>query len=190
VQRNRNERVGFGEDFTPGAADPAAHHRREVEPVPIFEGMHQDARYLVEAHRGAGAVVGRRISDGFHGQDAGAGVIDEGNAKPLAIGSGDEGKLRPAGRTEPLAFHRLAADRAQARQSDIEGCAQQRADLVRGACQPGRGNRRRNFPRRIPHNATLPLRAGIVIGFALIRRSPRHLPVWKSWPHRPHRRAR
>ena len=68
--------------------------------------------------------------------------------------------------------------------------AQQRADLVRGACQPGRGNRRRNFPRRIPHDATLPLRAGIVIGFALIRRSLRRLPVWKSWPNRRHRRAR
>jgi hypothetical protein len=181
---------GLGEDFTPGAADPAAHHRREVEPVAIFESMHQGARYLVEAHGGAGSAVGRRISDCFHGQDARAGVIDEGNAEPLAIGPRNEGKLRPTGRAQPVAFHRFAADRAQARQSDIEGRAQQRTDFFRGVCEPGRGNRCWNFPRRIPHNATLPLRAGIVIGFALIRRSPRHLPIWKSWPNRQHRQAR
>jgi hypothetical protein len=186
----RNESVSLGQEFAPGAADPAAHHRCKIEPVAIFEGMHQGPRYLVEAHRGARIVIGRRIGDRFHGQDAGAGIIDEGNAKPFAIGPGDEGQLRPASRTEPLAFHGLTADRAQARQGDVESAAQQRPHLVRDACEPRRGNRRWNFPRRIPHDATLPVRAGIVMSFALTRRSLRRLPVWKSCPNRRHRRAR
>ncbi len=50
----------------------------------MFKGMHQSARNFVEAHRGAGAMVGR-IGDRFHGQDARTQVIDEGNAEPPAI---------------------------------------------------------------------------------------------------------
>ena len=49
--------------------------------------MDQGAGNLVEAHRGAGAIISRRVGDGFHGQDARTRVIDEGNAEPLAIGS-------------------------------------------------------------------------------------------------------
>jgi hypothetical protein len=57
--------------------DPAPQHLRKVEPVAIFESVHQRPRNFVEAHGGAGAVAGRRIGDRFHGQDAGFGVIHE-----------------------------------------------------------------------------------------------------------------
>ena len=98
MQRHRHQRVGLGQQLAAGLADPASHHRRQIEPIAIFERMDQGARNLVETHRGAGAVIGRRVGDGFHGQDARTRVIDEGNAEPLAIGPGDEREFRPARR--------------------------------------------------------------------------------------------
>jgi len=184
VQRSWNNSIGLSQNFMPGAADPAAHHGRKIKPVTIFESMHQGARDLIKAHGSARAVVGRRIGDCFHGRDARAGIIDKGNADPLTTGPSDEGQLRPAGCTEPLAFHRLAADRAQPRQGDIECRAQRRTNCIDGVFEPGRGNGRPNFPRRIRHAGTLPLRANFVMGFALTDLLLRRLPVSKSWPNR------
>ena len=130
----------------PAWREPAPHHRREVEPVAIFEPMHQRPRNVVEAHGGAGTLVGRRVGDRFHGQDAGTGIVDEGNAEPFAIRPGDEGELRPAGRTEPFALDRLAADRAQPRQGEIERGAQHRAGGFRGALEPRKGSDARPAP--------------------------------------------
>ncbi len=72
------QRVGVGEQLAAGARHPAAHHRREIEPVAVFEGMHQRAGDVVVAHRGAGAVIGRRIGDRLHRQQAGAGIVGKG----------------------------------------------------------------------------------------------------------------
>ena len=55
---------------------------------------------VVVAHRRAGALVGRRIGDRLHRQDAGAGIVGERNAEPRTIGRRDEGELAPAGRAE------------------------------------------------------------------------------------------
>ena len=112
-------------------------------------------------------MVGRRIGDRFHGQDARTRIIDEWNAEPLAIGPGDEGELRPARRTEPFAFDRLAASRAQPRQSEIERGAQQRADGAGGALEPRRGSDARQFPEHVSHGATLSPRNRLVIAPAL-----------------------
>ena len=60
MQRHRQQRVGVGQQLAAGARHPAAHHRRQIEPVAIFEGQHQRARDVVIAHRGARAVIGRR----------------------------------------------------------------------------------------------------------------------------------
>ncbi len=98
MQRHRDQRVGFGENFASRLADPASHHRRNVELVAIFEGMNERPRNLVEAHGGASALIGRRVGDRCHRQDARTRVIGERNAKTLAIGTGDEGELRPARR--------------------------------------------------------------------------------------------
>ena len=124
MQRHRDERIGLGEEFTSRLAEPAAHHRREIKPVTIFEGMDQSARNLIEAHRGAGAMVGGRIGNGFHRQNAWPGIVYKWSTKPLAKGPGDEGQLRPARRTQAAALDRFAAGRAERRQSEIEHAAQ------------------------------------------------------------------
>jgi hypothetical protein len=43
MQRHRHQRVGFGQKLAAGLADPASHHRRQVQPVAIFERMDQGA---------------------------------------------------------------------------------------------------------------------------------------------------
>ncbi len=43
MQRHRHQRVGLGEQFAAGARHPAAHHRRKIEPVAVFEA-HAPAR--------------------------------------------------------------------------------------------------------------------------------------------------
>ena len=96
MQRHRDRRVGVGEDFTPGLADPAAHHWCKVKPIAIFERVHQRPRNFIKAHRGASAVIARRIGNRLHRQDAGSGVVDERRAESLAIRSRDEGQFRPA----------------------------------------------------------------------------------------------
>ena len=116
MQRHRNQRVRLGKKFAAGLTDPAAHHWCKVKPIAIFERVHQGPRNLVETHRGASAVISRGIGDRLHRQDARSGVVDEGRAEPLAIGSRDERQFRPARRTEAAAFDRLAAGRAEWRQ--------------------------------------------------------------------------
>jgi len=96
------------------------HHRCEVEPVAIFEAVDQRPRNIVEAHGGAGAMIGRRVGNRFHGQDARPGIIHERNAEALAIGAADEGQLRPAGRAQAAPHDRFAASRAKRRQGEIE----------------------------------------------------------------------
>jgi hypothetical protein len=159
VQRHRHERVGFGKELAAGVADPASHHRREIEAVAVFEGMHQGTRNLTEAHRRAGAIVGRRVDDRLHPQDARPRIVDERHAEPLAIGPPDERKLRPARRTKSRPGDRLAAGGAQPRQSKIEARAQRGAHRVGGAPEPCRGNRAGEFP----HAATLAPRNALVI---------------------------
>jgi hypothetical protein len=66
MQRHRDERVGLGKELASGEREPASHHRREIEPVAIFERVDQRAGNFVEAHRGAGALIGRRMGYRFH----------------------------------------------------------------------------------------------------------------------------
>ena len=121
MQRHRHQGVGFAEDLAPGPRHPLAHGGGEVEPVAIFERMHEVAGDIVEAHRGAGAPIGGRIGDRLHGENAGAGIIGERNPEAFAIGRGDERDLGPARRAQPAAAaDRLAACRAQRRQGGIE----------------------------------------------------------------------
>src|SRR5262249_41266548 len=63
--------------------------------------MDELARDIVVAHRRAGTVVGRRIGDRFHRQEARPAIEGERNAEPLAIGRRDERELGPARRTQP-----------------------------------------------------------------------------------------
>jgi hypothetical protein len=125
--------------------------------------MDKRARNVVETHRGARAMIGRRIGDRFHRQNARAGIVGEGNAEPLAIGPGDEREFRPAGRTEAASLDRFAAGRAQRRQSKIERRARQRAHRIRSASDAqGQSNAHRHR-----HAAMLARRDEIVIAGAL-----------------------
>ena len=141
MQRHRQQRVGVGEQFAAGARHPAPHHRRQIEPVAVFEGQHQRAGDVVIAHRGARAVIGRRIGDRLHRQQAGAGIVGERDAEPRAIRRLDQRQFRPAGRAQADAVaERLAAGRAQRRQRHVEGKAQRgaqiRREIARGARAP------------------------------------------------------
>ena len=147
MQRHRHDGVGLGEELAAGIRHPAAHGGREVEPVAVFEGVHELARDVVVAHRRAGAPVGRRIGDRLHRQHAGAGIERERDAEPLAIGRRDERELRPAGRAQALAADRLAAGRAELRQRHVDGKPEGRAQARRQAGRSGPVERRWRGPR-------------------------------------------
>ena len=66
MQRDRHQRVGLGGELAAGTGHPLAHGGGEVQPVAIFQGMHEVAGDVVETHRGAGAAIGRRIGDRLH----------------------------------------------------------------------------------------------------------------------------
>ena len=108
----------------------AAHHWCEVEPVAIFESMHERSRNLIEPHRGAGTIVSGRIGNGFHRQYARAGIVDEGRAEAFTIGPRDEGQLRPARWTQTAALDWLTARSAKRRQSEIEHATQSRSSGI------------------------------------------------------------
>ena len=140
VQRHRHERIGIAQELLACTCHPAPDHRREIHPVAVFERVDQRARDIVVAHRGAGALIGRRFGDRLHRQDAGAGVIRKGNAETRAVRRCDEGELAPAGGAEAAVGHQIAAGRAERRQRHVEasagtsraGCRQ----CVRGAIAP------------------------------------------------------
>jgi hypothetical protein len=142
-------------------ADPAAEHRRQIEPVAIFERVHQGARNLVKARRGAGAVIGRRVGDRLHRQDARTGIVDERHAEPLAIGPPDEGELRPARRTKSRPVNRLAAGGAQPRQNEIEAGLERGAHRLRGALEP----QLRDGGGEFPHAGTLAPYGALIMGW-------------------------
>ena len=148
VQRHRHQRVGLAQERAPGIRHPAAHGGREVEPVAVFERMHQRARDLVVAHRGAGAVIGRRIGNRFHRQDAGTGIVGERDAEPLAVGRGDERQLGPAGGAQPGVADRLAAGGAKLRQRDVDDQAERRAQRAGDPAKPARCAGNATKPRR------------------------------------------
>ena len=120
VQRHRDQHVGLAEQFAAGPRHPAAHRGREIGAVLVFQRMHQRARDVVIAHRGAGARIGRRIGDRLHRQQIRSGIVDEGNAEPRAIGRRDERQFGPALRADAFAGDRFAAGDAQRRQRDVE----------------------------------------------------------------------
>ena len=120
MQRHRHQRVGAFKQLAAGARHPLAGGRREVEPVAVFQRMHQCARDLVVAHRSARPVVCRRIGDRLHGENARAGVVHERDAEPLAIGRCDQRQLGPARGAQAAAADQLAAGRTERRQRHVE----------------------------------------------------------------------
>ena len=120
MQGNRHQHVGLVEQFMPSARHPAAHGRRQIGAVLVFQCVHQRARHVVIAHRSAGALIGRRIGDRLHRQQFGTGIVDKGNAEPRAEWRRDEREFCPARRTNAFAIDRLAAGHAQRRQRDVE----------------------------------------------------------------------
>ena len=128
VQRHRHDGVGVGEQLAPGIRHPASHGRGEIEPVAVFQGMDELARDVVVAHGGARAMIGRRIGDRLHRQQARPAVERERNAEPLAIGRRDEGELatsrpRTDRRRRPARDRRrkAAAARCRARATGAQG---------------------------------------------------------------------
>jgi hypothetical protein len=54
MQRDRHERVRIAGEFPAGLGHPAAYHGREIDPVAVFEAVHQLAGDIVVAHCRAG----------------------------------------------------------------------------------------------------------------------------------------
>jgi predicted amidophosphoribosyltransferase len=108
----------------------------------------------------AGALVCRRVGNRFHRQDARPRIVRERNAEPLAIGAGDEGQLRPAGRTKPAPLDWRAAGRAERRQSEIERGSQHGPRRGGGSLDAFR----KFNARRHRHAATLARARALVIG--------------------------
>jgi hypothetical protein len=90
MQRHRQQRVGVAKQLAAGARHPLSHHGLQIEPVAVFERKHQRAGNVVIAHCGARTVIGRRIGDCLHRQQAGAGIVGEGDAEPRAVGRLDQ----------------------------------------------------------------------------------------------------
>ena len=120
VQRYRDQYIGLAEQFPARPRHPAAHGGGQIGAILVFQRVHQRARDVVIAHRGAGARIGRRIGYRFHRQQAGAGIVDKGNAEPGAKRRRDERQFRPAGGADAFAVDRFAAGDAQRRQRDVE----------------------------------------------------------------------
>ena len=122
MQRHRHERVGVGEQFAPGARHPAAHHRRKIEPVAIFE-VHAPAR----GRRRRSAPPrgpGHRPAD-WRSPPSTAGRGRDRKTKGMPSRAQYGGSISDSfdqqARTEPSAVaERLAAGRAQRRQRDVE----------------------------------------------------------------------
>ena len=134
VQRHRQEQIGLPCEVAARMRHPAAHDRGEIEPVGIFQGVHQGAGGVVETDRRACPGIGRRVGDRLQGEDPGARIERKRNAEPLAIGRRDEGELGPAGGAQALAGDRLAAGGAELRQRHAE---RQPEDRARGPGQAG-----------------------------------------------------
>src|SRR5499427_1272056 len=148
VQRHRNDGVVVSKQFAAGTRHPASHGRGEVEPVAVFQGMDELARDIVVAHRRAGAIVGWRIGDCFHRQEAWPAIEGERNAEPFAIGRRDERELGPAGWTQTRTVDRRATGRAKLRQRDVNHEPEARAQ---GATQPGKALGRDGLPLHGPY---------------------------------------
>jgi hypothetical protein len=65
VERHRNDHVDVGEEFAAGADHPVCHEGGEIEPIAIFEAMHQIAGNLVESRDRPAPPERRRIGDRF-----------------------------------------------------------------------------------------------------------------------------
>jgi len=142
MQRHRHERVGIVGQLAPGPRHPAAHGRRQIEPVAVFERMHERARDVVVAHRRAGAGEGGRMGDRLGRQHAGPRVVAERRAQPLAERRRDERQLRPArGAQAAVIADETAAGRAQRRQAEVEGEAERGAHGGDEPTQAGRAPR-------------------------------------------------
>jgi hypothetical protein len=101
VQRNRHQRVGLLKQFLAGPRHPAAHRRRQIGAVLVFQGVHQRAGDVVVTHRGAGALIGRWIGDRLHRQQSGPGIVDERDAEFWTERRRDERQFLPSSSRRP-----------------------------------------------------------------------------------------
>ena len=107
--------------------------------------MHQRAGDVVVAHRGAGPVIGRRIGDRLHRQHAGAGIVGERNAEPLAVGRRDAARASTSRRRTGRRRRRAARGR-----TGRAAAAPHRAQARSAARKPPRESRE-------PRRARLPV---------------------------------
>ena len=120
VQRYRDQHVGLLEQFTAGPRHPAAHGRRQVGAVLVFQRVHQClARRRRSAPRRGRA---HRPADRRSPPSTTVRGRDRRQRECRAAGSRrrDERQFRPAGGADAFAVDRFAAGDAQGRQRDVE----------------------------------------------------------------------
>ena len=134
MQRNRHDARRHPPADPAGARHPAAHGGCEIEPVAIFEGMHQRAGDVVIAHGGAGAADRRAdrrspASTGCRGRDRRRRECRAARRRAARWARASTSRRRTGRRS---ADH-IAAGRAERRQRDIERQPQRRAQRPREA---------------------------------------------------------
>src|SRR5579883_102385 len=141
MQRNRRQHIGPGENVGAGPRHPAADRPGEFDPVGIFEAMDETAdRAVLETRRRPRSAIGRRIGHGLRRNQAGAEILLEWRAKPLAKRALDKADFAPASWAKRVRFgDRAAACKAGRRINEIQrGAAERRG----GAKRPPRPRRR------------------------------------------------
>jgi len=184
VQRHRNQRVGLLQELAPGPRHPAAHRRREVGAVLIFQRMPPAlARRRHSAPRRA-RVDRRADLISLPSTQAGSGIVDKGNAEFWTKRRRNERQPCPALGADAFAVDRFAAGDAQRRQRDVERKAARHVPTRRGTRSARRADGWRwtvMVMRRVSMSARLASRlrcsSGRVDYFAVLSRLPAAVPV-------------
>ena len=110
----------------------------ELQPIAVFQPVHEGLGRLVVAGDGPRPVEDGRVGDGGGREERHAEIDREGRAEPLAEGALDQGEPAPAAGAKPVRLGRRAA----------AGDAGRRVEEVqRGAGEPaGDGERRAKGP--------------------------------------------
>ena len=134
MQRDGDDEFRLRDELRPGERRHHPPERSgEVEPVAVFEALHQHPGGLVVMGDGAGAPEDRRVGDRGGRQERRAQVDGEGRSEALAKGSFDEAQTRPAPGAERIGHARrgMASDAGRGIEKIERGSSQRREGAER-----------------------------------------------------------
>src|SRR5262249_52856820 len=96
MQRHRDEEIGAGQDFAPGAVHPPPERMRHMGPVAVLQGEDEPAAVPVVTQHGACAIPAAPISSAFGAYCILAHWVRKGHAADHTPGRSKEGHAAPA----------------------------------------------------------------------------------------------